>query len=97
MSTQPLAKERVAEELASLPGWTLDDNQLKKSFEFKDFRAAIGFIVRLAFEAEEMNHHPAVTNVYNRVDIALTTHYAGDRVTEKDVRLARAIEAFSWA
>ncbi len=96
MSTQPLNADRIAQELELLPGWVHEDDQLRKSFEFKDFRAAISFIVRLAFHAEEMNHHPNLTNVYNRVDIALTTHDAGDRVTEKDVELARAVEGFSW-
>lgn len=96
MSAKPLNEDRIIEELQTLPGWTYRDNELRKTFELKDFRAAISFIVRMAFHAEELNHHPNLSNVYNRVDIALTTHDAGDRVTEKDIRLARAIEDFSW-
>lgn len=96
MSTKPLTDERIVEELQSLPGWTYEDNQLRKTFEFKDFRGAIGFIVRMAFSAEELNHHPNITNVYNRVDVALSTHDAGNQVTERDVALAQALEGFSW-
>lgn len=96
MNIQPLTNEKISEQLSSLPGWSHQEGQLVKSFEFKDFRAAISFIVRLAFHAEELNHHPNLTNVYNQVVVALTTHDAGSRVTPNDVELARAIEGFSW-
>ena len=96
MGAQPLTEDRIAKEIETLDGWTHDEDRLKKSFEFKDFRAAISFIVRLAFYAEEQNHHPDLHNVYNRVDVALTTHDSGNRVTQKDLDLARAIEGFSW-
>ena len=93
---QPLSHDAIQNALADLDGWTYEDDQLKKSFELKDFRAAVSFIVRLSFYAEELNHHPHLTNVYNQVDIALTTHDAGDKVTERDVQLARAIDGFAW-
>ena len=96
MPAEPLTQEQIDEALHDLGGWRFEDDQLKKSFELKDFRAAVSFIVRMAFYAEEMNHHPDVHNVYNQVDLSLTTHNAGDKVTEKDVQLARAIEDFSW-
>ena len=96
MPAEPLTEEQIDEALQEFDGWRFEDDQLKKTFELKDFRAAVSFIVRMAFYAEEMNHHPDVHNVYNTVDIALTTHDAGNKVTEKDVRLARAIEDFSW-
>ena len=96
MAAEPLTEEQIDHALQELDGWRFEDDQLKKTFELKDFRAAVSFIVRMAFYAEEMNHHPDVHNVYNTVDIALTTHDAGNKVTEKDVRLARAIEDFSW-
>ena len=92
----PLSSDALQDALASLDGWTHEDDALAKSFEFTDFRAAISFIVRLSFYAEEMNHHPELHNVYNTVDIHLTTHDAGDRVTQKDVDLARAIDDFAW-
>lgn len=92
----PLSNDALQEALGSLDGWTHDDDALAKSFEFTDFRAAVSFIVRLAFYAEAMDHHPHLHNVYNTVDIRLTTHDAGDKVTQKDVDLARAIEDFAW-
>lgn len=92
----PLTDDEIENALADLSGWTYEDDQLKKSFEFSDFRAAISFIVRLAFYAEEMNHHPDLHNVYNEVDVALTTHDAGGKVTEMDVTLAKKIEDFAW-
>lgn len=93
MSREPLTDDRIRAALTDLPGWSHEDDALAKTFTFDDFRAALAFIVRVGFEAEQRGHHPNLTNVYNRVEIALTTHDAGDRVTEKDVDLARAIEA----
>lgn len=89
---QPLSNAELASALSELDGWTLKGDKLTKLFKFKDFRQAIAFIVRLAFEAEALNHHPEIENVYNRVRIQLTTHDAGNKVTEKDVELARRIE-----
>lgn len=73
--------------------WQEVDNQLYKKFEFKDFSAAFAFMTRVALEAEKMNHHPLWTNVWNRVEIWLSTHDAGNIVTEKDRRLAAKIDA----
>ena len=72
--------------------WTEEENQLKRSFTFKDFSEAFAFMTRVAFLAESHQHHPNWINVYNRVDIALTTHDAGNVVTEKDRKLAKAID-----
>lgn len=91
----PLAPDQVDDALTGLAGWTYEDDQLRKRFTFADFREAVAFIVRVAFEAEAMDHHPDLHNVYNRVDIALATHDAGNKVTEMDVRLARAIEGLA--
>ena len=93
---EPLRKEDVQEALRALPGWSYEDDTLRKTFELNSFPEAVSFIVRLAFHAEALNHHPELRNVYNQVEIALTTHDAGDKVTLKDVALARAIEDFSW-
>ena len=73
--------------------WKEADNKLFRSFEFKDFSQAFAFMTRVALEAEKMNHHPLWTNVYNKVDIWLNTHDAGDIVTEKDRKLASKIDA----
>lgn len=93
MSREPLTDEQIRNALADLPGWAYEDGALAKAFTFGGFREALAFIVRVGFEAEQRDHHPNLTNVYDRVEIALTTHDAGDRVTEKDVDLAKAIEA----
>ena len=73
--------------------WKEENNSLTKKFEFKDFSAAFGFMTRVALEAEKMNHHPTWTNTYNVVEIKLSTHDAGDIVTEKDHKLSKKIDA----
>jgi len=88
----PLSKEEIDKALDSLEGWKHEDDKLKKDFTFDNFREAMAFITRLAFEAEDQVHHPELFNVYNRVSIALSTHDAGGKVTEKDVKLAKTIE-----
>lgn len=72
--------------------WQEEDNKLKKSFEFKDFVEAFGFMSKVAIVAEKMNHHPFMTNVYNQVSFELNTHDAGDVVTDKDHKLAEEID-----
>jgi 4a-hydroxytetrahydrobiopterin dehydratase len=73
--------------------WTENNNQLYKKFQFKDFSEAFAFMTRVAIEAEKMNHHPIWTNVWNTVEIWLSTHDAGNAVTEKDKLLAKKIDA----
>ena len=75
--------------------WKEADNKLYRSFEFKDFSQAFAFMTRVALEAEKMNHHPFWTNVYNKVEIWLNTHDAGDIVTDKDRKLAAKIDSLS--
>lgn len=75
--------------------WQEENNQLKKTFVFKSFIEAWGFMSKVALVAEKMNHHPEWKNVYNRVEIALYTHDAGNMVTEKDHKLAKAIDGLS--
>jgi 4a-hydroxytetrahydrobiopterin dehydratase len=72
--------------------WIEENNRLKKSFKFSDFQEAFAFMTRVAFLAEAHQHHPNWSNVYNLVDIELTTHDAGNTVTEKDRKLAKAID-----
>ena len=73
--------------------WTAANNTLYQKFQFKNFSEAFAFMTRVALEAEKMDHHPLWTNVYNTVEIWLSTHDAGDIVTDKDRRLAKKIDA----
>lgn len=72
--------------------WTEENNKLKKTFKFSNFQEAFAFMTRVAFLAEKQNHHPNWSNVYNTVEIELTTHDQGNVVTEKDRKLAKAID-----
>lgn len=74
--------------------WKKENNKLYKKFEFKDFSEAFAFMTRVALAAEKMDHHPLWTNVYNKVEIWLNTHDAGDVVTEKDKKLSKMIDKF---
>lgn len=95
----PLPDDAIAEALLSLSGWTYDAarRRLVRVLTFADFREAFAFLTRVAFEAEAMDHHPEIENVYHRVTLALATHDAGDRVTETDVALARRIDRLAPA
>jgi 4a-hydroxytetrahydrobiopterin dehydratase len=72
--------------------WKEENNTLSRTFEFKDFIAAFAFMTKVALLAEKANHHPNWSNVYNKVSISLNTHDAGNTVTEKDRKLAAAID-----
>lgn len=72
--------------------WIEENNRLKKTFTFKDFREAFGFMTKVALIAEKADHHPYWTNVYNTVSFELSTHDAGDTITDKDRKLAKAID-----
>jgi 4a-hydroxytetrahydrobiopterin dehydratase len=72
--------------------WSEQDNKLYRKFEFKNFSEAFAFMTRVALIAEKMDHHPLWTNVWNKVELWLSTHDAGDIVTEKDRKLAAAID-----
>lgn len=82
---------QIADALTGLPGWLQDGEAIVKSFEFADFGAAIAFVNRAAGPIEEMDHHPEWTNVYNRVDVRLSSHDVAG-VTDRDVRLAKVLE-----
>jgi 4a-hydroxytetrahydrobiopterin dehydratase len=81
------------EALAKLLGWEYraDRDAIAKTFQFKDFNAAFGFMTRVALVAEKMNHHPEWFNVYNRVDVVLTTHDCHG-LSERDIKLAMKME-----
>jgi len=72
--------------------WKEVNNTLTQKFEFRDFSEAFGFMTRVALAAEKMDHHPSWTNTWNTVEIKLSTHDAGNIVTEKDRKLAKKID-----
>lgn len=92
MATKLTGEARRAT-LAGLKGWAEVQGRdaIRKEFRFKDFNAAFGFMARVALQAERMDHHPEWSNVYNRVDVTLSTHDAGG-LTERDVKLARFMD-----
>ena len=93
--SEPLSKEEIYQFLKDLKGWGWSEDKLKKSFQFSDFKAAIGFILQISHEAESADHHPEIFNCYNRVEIGVNTHDVGGKVTQKDIDLARSIEKLS--
>ena len=90
---EKLSNERRAEVLGQLADWQAVDGRdaITRTFKFKDFNEAFGFMARAALMAEKMDHHPEWFNVYNRVDVTLSTHDAGG-LTELDVELAAAMD-----
>ena len=96
--TRP-AKIGAAAALARLPGWSKvegDRDAICRTFKFKDFNAAFGFMTRVALMADKLDHHPEWFNVYNRVEVTLATHDAGG-VTELDVQLAQFMDQAAGA
>lgn len=77
--------------MAAPQGWTEADGKLSRDFTFADFAEAWAFMTRVALLAEKNDHHPEWSNVWNKVSIALTSHDAGSTVTDRDIRLAEAI------
>lgn len=77
----------------SANGWVEADDQLIRTFKFRDFSEAFAFMTRVALVAERMGHHPTWTNTYDTLEIRLSTHDAGNKVTDKDRRMARAIDS----
>ncbi len=88
---EKLTAQAIKEALKDLPGWEYRDGALVTVFEFADFKEAFTAMCRIAFECEAQGHHPDWTNVYNELEISLSTHDAGG-VTDKDFRLARTID-----
>jgi 4a-hydroxytetrahydrobiopterin dehydratase len=90
-----LSNAEAQQQLHTLKGWTLDGKSIRKQFEFKSFREAVSFTVRLAFEAEAADHHPDITISYKRVTLVYSTHSEGG-LTEKDFAGAAAADRISW-
>ena len=95
MNITPLTKTEVSTLLSEVPGWALRDDgkAITRKFKFADFNAAFGFMTRVALFADKHDHHPEWFNVYNRVEMTLTTHDA-DGLSARDAAMARAIEGF---
>jgi 4a-hydroxytetrahydrobiopterin dehydratase len=92
MSASKLTEAQLLQALRELPNWDLADGKLHRRFKFPDFGAAFGFMTTVALASEAANHHPEWFNVYNRVEVWLTTHEA-EGISEKDLALARLIDA----
>ena len=78
--------------LKDLPDWEKKDHFLKRTFRFSDFSESFAFMTLVALSAEKMNHHPNWKNVYNTLEVSLSTHEAGNQITEKDIALARKMD-----
>lgn len=88
-----LSPEEVTERLADLNDWGAADGKLVRKFKFANFVEAFGFMTKVAILAERLDHHPEWSNVYNRVEISLTTHDANNSITALDFELAKQIDA----
>ena len=91
MPITALTQDEITCRLQQVPAWQLDDGKLYRALRFADFTEAFGFMASVALLAERADHHPEWSNVYNRVDIHLTTHDAGG-LSERDFALAEAID-----
>ncbi len=87
-----LSQEQINDFLSKHPGWSKEGDSIKKEFQFKNFTEALAFLVQVGFEAEAHIHHPEIFNVYNKVVLTLSTHDAGNKITDKDSALAAAID-----
>lgn len=87
-----LSDAELTEWLGNHPDWSLDDKHLRRSLSFDDFATAFAFMTQMAFVAERLDHHPEWSNVYNRVEIGLTTHDV-DGLSSLDLAFAEAVEA----
>ena len=95
--TKKLTEQELKEAVKGIAQWKVNStNKLEREFKFKNFREAFSFMTRVAFEAEEMDHHPDWSNSYNRVKVELMTHDA-QGITEKDIELAKRIDKINWS
>ena len=93
---KPLDSAEIADRVRGLPGWAVTNGKLHREFTFKDFVDAFRFMTGAAFEAERLQHHPEWSNVYNVVDVTLTTH-ACDGLSPLDLDLARRLDKLAGA
>jgi 4a-hydroxytetrahydrobiopterin dehydratase len=91
MAASKLTEQQIASNLAALKGWSVENGNLHRAFEFKDFSQAFSFMTQVALAAEKMDHHPDWSNSWNKVVIDLVTHSAGG-ITQNDFNLATKIQ-----
>ncbi|MEU6658153.1 4a-hydroxytetrahydrobiopterin dehydratase [Streptomyces sp. NPDC046821] len=92
MATEPLSQKEIEDRLAELPGWSVDDDRLGRTFRLGSHFAATAFVVHIAQIHEELNHHSDLTLGYNTVALSVNTHSAGGKVTELDFGLAQRVQ-----
>jgi 4a-hydroxytetrahydrobiopterin dehydratase len=92
MPVEPLSQEEIEERLGELPGWSLQDGRLTRSYRLGTHFAATAMVVHIAQVQDELDHHSDLTLGYNTVTLAVHTHSAGGAVTKKDIELARRVE-----
>ncbi len=97
MAVEPLSQKEIEDRLAELPGWSLTEGRLTRSFRLGSHFAATAMVVHIAQVQEELNHHSDLTLGYNTVSVSVHTHSAGGAVTEKDVELARRVQELAPA
>lgn len=91
----PLAPEAIEAFLATSTLWSQQNDTLTATLRLKDFKAALSFMVAIGLEAEALDHHPEIHNIYNKLTLTLTTHDTGNRITALDLALARKIESIA--
>ncbi|MEU0598672.1 4a-hydroxytetrahydrobiopterin dehydratase [Streptomyces sp. NPDC006393] len=92
MPVEPLSQKEIEDRLAELPGWSVEDDRLTRSFRLGSHFAATAMVVHIAQVQEELNHHSDLTLGYNTVALAVHTHSAGGAVTDMDFELARRVQ-----
>ncbi|MFF0593756.1 4a-hydroxytetrahydrobiopterin dehydratase [Streptomyces antibioticus] len=92
MAAEPLAQKEIEERLAELPGWSLDDGRLTRSYRLDSHVAAAALVVHVARIQDELNHHAEITLGYDTVGLAVSTHSAGGAITDLDIALARRVQ-----
>lgn len=92
MEKRILSEAEINDALADLPGWSVADGKLAKSYKFDSFAAALGWMVAVGVAADKMDHHPEWSNVYNRVEVKLVTHDLDNQISTLDVTLAEKME-----
>ncbi len=92
MARSKLTEGQITNALSELPGWEVKEGKLHKTFKFKTFAQAIGWMVSVAIHADKADHHPDWSNAYNRVEVNLSTHDLDDAISNLDVDLARKME-----
>ncbi len=92
MARRKLTEDEIENALQALPGWEVKDGKLHKTFKFTSFAQAIGWMVAVAIYADKADHHPEWSNIYNKVQVDLSTHDLGDAISKLDVELAHRME-----